>query len=192
MANCRRTHGNAAAAPLPARTCVGDFIFPVCFNLIVHYCQTQFVCFKLLPSSPFSIPFIVWKVLNSDTEHQQVLHNQPPPPPTTTADNVFRYSNKAITKLPDMSRFMAVFSYYQKKKAGGRGGIKTAIPSHKSQRETIQTWPRLAHCHHFWSPNKLRAHFPKWKWSDIVTFLKTGLSMDGFSECGGYTPINSD
>lgn len=72
---------------------------------------------------------------------------------------------------------MAVFSHYQKKKAGG---IKTAIPSHKSQREMIQTWPRLAHCHHFWSPNKLTAHFPKWKWSDIVTFLKTGLSMDGF------------
>lgn len=73
-----------------------------------------------------------------------------------SADNVFRYSNKVITKLPDIFRFIAVFCYYRQR------NIQRFCPINHRERE-IQTLLCLAHCHHFWIRNKLLAHFHKWK-----------------------------
>lgn len=70
--------------------------------------------------------------------------------------NVFRYFNKAITKLPDISRFIAVFSYYRQR------DIQRFCPINHSER-AMQTLLCLAHCYHFWIRNKLLAHFHKWK-----------------------------
>lgn len=50
------------------------------------------------------------------TEHQQIcLTCFLLSFPLLSTDNVFRYSNKVITKLPDISRFIAVFSYYRQR-----------------------------------------------------------------------------
>lgn len=76
--------------------------------------------------------------------------------PLFSSPNVFRYSNKVITKLPDISRFIAVFSYYRQR------NIQRFCPINHIVR-AMQTLLCLAHCCHFWIRNKLLVHFHKWK-----------------------------
>lgn len=90
-----------------------------------------------------------------------VMSNTFPPLPLLSSYNVFRYSNKVIPKLPDIPRFIAVFSYYCQ-----RNIQRFHLINHIER--AAQTLLCLAHCYHFWIRNKLLPHFHKWNEKSVL------------------------
>lgn len=89
--------------------------------------------------------------------------------PLLSSPNVFRYSNKVITKLPDICRFITVFCYYCQR------NIQRLI-NHIER--AMQTLLCLAHCYHFWIRNKLLAQFCKWEKLEATTGVTAWLSQE--------------
>lgn len=117
-----------------------------------HIYKKKKVCYK--DSSNVELQYSSSATCNCSLNTKNPMFNMLPP--LLSADNVFRYSNKVITKLPDISRFIAVFSYYRQR------NIQRFCLINHSER-AMQTLLCLGHWYHFWIRNKLLAHFHKWK-----------------------------
>lgn len=77
-------------------------------------------------------------------------------PLPSSAEKTFRYSNKVLTNVLDISDILPYFSRDCQKHTKEK-------PAHKSRWEGMWTGPRLARCYHFRIRNKLWVNFHKWK-----------------------------